>query len=348
MREKNAVKGAAFIISVLLLLITTPGLSFGGEENPGVQNPAESKQLNKISREKARKIVVARVNGVDITMESLIDEMNAIVAQKSQEAAAPKGTDVMKKEALDRLIVQELAYQKATAQGLMVEQNEIDNAMTTIKLNLGGEEGFKKLLEREGVTEKEFRAAVGRNLTVKLIFAKEVRNKIVISEDDLRREYEKEKDKFIAPEKISVIDVIFFLKVNDQDSLRKAEGVLEKIKADDDKNPWSLSLDGTFIVRNMGLNKEKGIELYEAAKKLKVGEVSGVIRTPDSLHIIKLDQYTPEKQFTFEEVKGVVDGQLRGQVQQQRRKEWEAELRKEAKIEILETKEGTRLFEESN
>jgi parvulin-like peptidyl-prolyl isomerase len=87
-------------------------------------------------------------------------------------------------------------------------------------------------------------------------------------------------------------------------------------------------------VREVEVRKEKERELYEEAKKLQVGGLSGVITTPDSLHILRLKKFTPEKQLTFDQAKASLEGNLKREAVQKRMLEWEAELKRGATIEI--------------
>lgn len=116
---------------------------------------------------------------------------------------------------------------------------------------------------------------------------------------------------------------------------KKAEEVLKEIQDEKDQNAWKLSLDGTFIVRVYDINKDRDKELYAAAKKLKEGQLSGIIKTAKALHIIKIKTYAPERQLTLEEVRGNIENALRVPAQDRRMLEWEQELRQDAKIEIV-------------
>jgi parvulin-like peptidyl-prolyl isomerase len=78
--------------------------------------------------------------------------------------------------------------------------------------------------------------------------------------------------------------------------------------------------------------------LYEEAKKLQTGELSGVIKTADSLHVIKLKEYIPEKQLTFDQVKYAIEAGVRMRGRGNRMQEFESELKKGAKIEIIDVK----------
>jgi parvulin-like peptidyl-prolyl isomerase len=284
----------------------------------------------------SKKIVVARVNGAEITMYALVTMMNRI-ARRGATASTPEGIDTVKKEALDRLILQELAYQKARSTGLQAPQENVDAAMANLKENVGGEEGYKQLLEKEQVTEQELRTQVERSLTLERIFAQEVYGKVTIPEDELKNAYEKEKGNYIRPEKVSVVDVFFAGKEGDDSLAGKAETARAKILQDKNRDPWRLVLDGTFIVRNYELRTGKDRELREEAKKLKTDGISGVVKAPDGFHIIKLREYSPERQLTFDEVKGSLENRLRAPAQEKRLREWEQELRGVAKIEIVKT-----------
>ena len=324
---KNVFRIGLAVISIAVIALTTPGCA---------KKPAPAKepeQLRKTGQEDMKKVVVAKVNDVPITMDMLIKTMNRVSVRKSPDEA-PLTSEEIKNKALDRLILQELAYQKAKTGGIRPEEEHIDAAIGNLKVNVGGEEEYAKFLAQEGVTEADLRAQVKRSLTLELIFAQEVNNKVTVPEDDVKKEYEKEKQRYVQPEKVSVIDVAFLLKENDKSSHKKANAILKKIRADKLKDPWKLVLDGTFIVRNIDVFKDKQKELYAAARKLKAGGLSGVIKASDGLHIIKLRSYSPERQLSFDEARSSLEGRFRVEAQQKRLEEWGRELRKDAKIEI--------------
>jgi len=299
----------------------------------------QQKDVQQESMQASKKVVVAKVNGAEISMNALVKMMNRIGA-KSEAAPTPEDIEAVKKEALDRLILQELAYQKALSQGLRAPQEAIDASLANLKENVGGEDGYKQLLEKEQVTEQELRTQVERGLTLERIFAQEVYQKASIPEDELKKVYEKEKGNYIKPEKVSVVDVFFAGKDGDDSLAKRADTVRAKILQDKNRDPWKLVLDGTFTVRNYGLQKEKDRHLLEEAKKLKKDEISRVIKTPDGAHIVKLREYSPERQLTLEEIRPNLEKQLRAPAQEMRLSEWERELRAKATIEIVDVGSG--------
>jgi len=321
----------------------TPGQQMGvqsdGQPGPHDQAQSNAQAEKRKVMEEAKKIIVAKVNGVDITMDEVLAMMNRIAPSKGKEGAP--GMEAVKKKAVDRLILQELAYQKAKADGLIVEQKKIDASITNFEQNVGGEEGYRKFLESEGLKEEDLRAQVERSLLLELIYAQEVLAKAPIPEDKVKEEYEKTKDKFLKPEKISVIDVFVLKKGEEAEMMKKATELLAKIRDEKKHDPWKLVLDGTFIVRNHTISDaERDKELREAALKLKQGELSEVVKAADGLHIMKLKEHEPQRPFTYDEAKGSIEDKFRMEAREARLKEWEAELKKNAKIELVETKTG--------
>lgn len=277
-----------------------------------------------------RKIIVAKVNDAVITLRSLHDFMDRMSALNRE---SPGPSEEVRRKALDQLILQELALQEAARQGLRLKERDIDAAISYL---VGHErKDYDAFLAKRNETDVEFRSGLERGMLLQLIIAKEVTEKVSVSEDEVRKEYEGRKGQFIEPEIVSVVDVAISAKLDSGASRKKAAELIARIKADKDKNPWSLAPDGDFIVRDLDLKKEKEPALYDAARKLKEGELSGVIKTGDGVHIMKLSEYTPERQLSYEEVKGPLEQKLRADALRKRREAWEQELKKGAKIEIL-------------
>jgi hypothetical protein len=319
-------------LSVALVAMLATGCQSGmradkaPEQSQGLEQAA-----GQVNTEEAKHIVVAKVNGADITKYSL-DRMMDRMAAINRETRPLVSAEEIREKSLDQLIVQELSYQEAVRQGLRVKGAEIESGITAA---MGHDtEDIETFLAKQNMTSGELRSEIERRILIQRIYTREVVDKVSITDDDVRREYERRKNELVFPEKVSVVDVAFLLKPDDQASLGKADEVLAEINADKDKNPLNLVPDSAFIVKSRDIGKEQDPALYEAARKLKEGELSGLIKTPDSLHIIQLTKYTPEKQATYEEAKGPLKDKLRVEAQRKRFQEWQHELRDKATIEL--------------
>lgn len=274
------------------------------------------------------KPLVAKVNNVPLTAEAL----DAMISELPD--APPPASETVeerRKRALDSLVLLELAYQRALALGIRADEVMVQTGLENLKLNMGGEREFSEYLSQKNMTEADARRDVERRLTINLIYTREVVDRVLVPEDELKREYEREKQRFVQREKTAVIDV-YLLQDEGEASMKKARELLAAIKADPKQDPWKLVLDGTFMVRNLAVGREKHKELYDAARKLKPHGLSGVVRTPTGPHIIKLKEYSPERQLTLDEAKPALIAKLNGPYLEKRTREWEEELKTGAQI----------------
>lgn len=323
-------------ICLMVLIFSTALIVAGCAPHP--RNAEPPVPLSGAALLETKKTLVAKVNGAEITRYSLISTMDRMQT-KNRETSSTEFREETGRKALDLLIFQELVFQEAVRRGLHVDQPDIDRAVANLKRKLGGEKQLQDFLAKESLTVEELHSQVERMLLIDLIVAREVKDRVSVPDDGIRNEYELRKGSYVTPGKITVVDVVFFLKQDDAAALTKANDVLAKINADQDKDPRNLVPDKTFFIRDLDLDKEQEPALYDAALKLQEGQLSGVIQGSDSLHIIKLTKNTPERQMSYEEVKGSLERKLRSAKLKERRQEWERELRKGAKIEYMDVAE---------
>jgi len=289
--------------------------------------------------------VVAKVNGVELYGKEL-DEIIYRLKTRNDKTAPSVSEEEMRKIALDELVLQELAIQEAHRQGLQVQQRDIEK---TISAATGHkQEVYEDLLAKQKITDAQFRAKIERALLLRLIISQEVLKKANVTDDDVRKEYEDHKEQFVTSEKISVVDIFVPAKQeasspqkHDYDAaVTKANELLSALNMHKDSNPWMLSRsrDDSFTVESRSLDKGKEPELYEAARKLQEGELSGIIQVLDGAHILKLAKIIPEHQMSYEEVKDIIAGKLKVVAQIKRLQEWQQELKKDAKIELLDNR----------
>jgi parvulin-like peptidyl-prolyl isomerase len=287
------------------------------------------------AKAETRTTIVAKVNNAELSLDALISMMNALPDKSGN---PPETLEQRRQRALESLVLLELAYQRAVALGLTVGPDTIETAMVNFKDTLGGEKEYREYLVRRTITEEALRSEVERKLTINFIYTREVEDAMAIPEEELRKEYEKDTQRFMLPEKVSIVDV-YLTTSEDKTAKKRARALLRKIQADPAQDPWKLVLDNTFMVRNLIVSREREKELYDAARKLRPQGLSGVIRTPDSFHIIKLKEYAPERQRTFEEARPKIEAALKGRYLEKRTQGWEQGLKKDATIVLLDTPE---------
>ena len=276
---------------------------------------------------------IAKVNGVEISSREL-SRTEDIIRARNLKAGQDSKNDEVRREAIDRLILQELLYQRARQMGMKAEEKELEAYIQKIRESAGSEEAYQEFLLKENLSEKDLKAEAERSILIRDLYAQEVAARVVVSDQDMRAEYEKEKDKFIIPEKIVLTDVVFLLDPEDSGSVKKANEVLEILR-NEKKDPSELESDGSFVVRELKNPGGTNFPLREAARKLKEDELSGVINVGGNIHIIKLKTYSREKQLDFDAVKQMIGNNLRAEAGKKMLQEWKVELKKSADIEIF-------------
>ncbi len=247
--------------------------------------------------------VLVTINNDKITMTEFNKELDKIPMNMKMMVASESG----KKTYLDRLIIKKLLLAEAEKNNVQKDK-EFENRLAEIKEQLIIESLLKKKL------------TAGANIT----------------DDDLQKYYETNKEKFKKDREISTRHIL--LKSEDE-----AKQVRDKLQAGEDftelAKKYSIDPNARTTGGEVGFHP-KGTLLpeYEAAafKLTKVGQTSGIIKTQFGYHIIRLEGVKPPAYVPFAEVKDFIKQQLMQEKQKEVLDKYIEELKKGAKITINE------------
>jgi len=156
--------------------------------------------------------------------------------------------------------------------------------------------------------------------------------KVTVTEEEVRRYYQENKDKFKTPEQISARHILVKTE-------QEAKEILNQLKAGEDFSKIAME-------KSIAPSKNKGgnlgwfsrgkmvPEFEKVAFSLGPGQISDVVKTRFGYHIIKVDAKTPERQKSFEEVRTSIEDILRRQKQQALINKLQKELWQKAKVEV--------------
>jgi parvulin-like peptidyl-prolyl isomerase len=341
-RSLSIILAAAISISVMAAAISCKKKEespkpAARQAQPLPLTPEEKKQVEEMKKgvKESKRLVVAKVNSAEITMHDLIKEMNAIAPRyiKPGDVQAGEVAEMIKKEALERLIAKELAVQESKRQGIEIKKEMIDNVIKQFINMAGSEKAFKEDLKQRGMTEAELRKSIERMRRFELITKKEIYEKIKVDDNILKKEYEKNKAGLIKPEMFVAEDLFFGPGKFDKDTMKKAQEVVEIIKKSD--NDFSkLPKDSAYMLSKTKVSNARHPETFAAMTKMKTGQVSGVIKDIDGIHIVKMLGKEPARQMTFEEAKKLLQRDYMAMEGEKRMKDWTDGLKKIAKVEI--------------
>jgi peptidyl-prolyl cis-trans isomerase SurA len=242
--------------------------------------------------------IVAIVDQVVITEKELTDRIKTVTAQLEKQGTEPPAPAVLEKQILERMITDRLQLQFASQTGLRVDDNQLDKTIERIagqnKMDIPT---FKKALLDDGIQYRKFREDIRNEITLARLREREVDNRINISESEI--------DSFITIQAASNSSDEFEIShilvragedttPEDLKKLRaKAEDALAQLQTGKDFAKISASFsDAPNALEGGSLGWKNGSQIpalfLEALKPLKVGEVSGILRSPNGFHILKV------------------------------------------------------------
>ena len=245
--------------------------------------------------------VLAEVNSGSITTVDFDRELKNLPEYLKAMADTPQG----RKEMLDTMVIRELILQQASKDGLD-KGAEIEEKLQDLKKRLIVESFLKKKVEVESK----------------------------VSDEDMKKFYEQNKDKFKSGEQIKASHILVKTEKEAKDIAvqLKAGGNFEELAKKNSVD--SSSAKGG----DLGwFGKGSMVPAFEkAALALKEGQISDVVKSDFGFHIIKLTGKRPAGIRPFEEVKEQIKGAIMPTKQQEIFQKIKEELKKTAKITIKE------------
>ncbi len=245
--------------------------------------------------------VLAEVNGSSITTGDFDRELKNLPEYLKTMADTPQG----RKEMLDTMVIRELILQQASKDGLD-KGAEIEDKLQELRKRLVVESFLKKKVEAESK----------------------------VSDEDMKKFYEQNKDKFKSGEQIKASHILVKTE-------KEAKEVLAKLKAGGNFEELAKksSVDSSAAKGgDLGwFGKGSMVPAFEkAALALKDGQISDVVKSDFGFHIIKLTGKRAAGIRPFDEVKEQIKGAIMPTKQQEVFQKIKEDLKKTAKISIKE------------
>lgn len=247
---------------------------------------------------------------------------------------------------LEKLIEEKLIDQEAKKSGIKVTSKEIEGAIEELRRqNAVDQENFEKLLAAEGLTLEAFKKEIEKRILRTKLIQGAVKVESKAGEKELRDFYQKNMDWYRIHESYRTSHILFLVpKEATRDQIReirkKCQKVLEKIRGGEDFGEMAfLYSEDTVSRKDRGdLGYFKRGELLPALEReaiqLRVGEVSGVIRTEFGFHLIKLLDRKGGEPPPFEEIKEKVQADYYGKEMEKAFQQFLSKLKGKSIIEI--------------
>jgi peptidyl-prolyl cis-trans isomerase SurA len=292
--------------------------------------------------------IVALVNNQVITLSELEEMGKPVLDQVRQTGLPAEREERLKKarrEVLDHLIESKLLEEEMKKRKIEVPDRDVDAAINDVlKASKLTEDDLKKALAREGMTFAAYRQKVRDELGKMRLVGREIKSKVVIEDEELRKRYQENPEKYSEPLEVQIQQIFFPLRQNapkDQVAAvqREALTILERARRGDDFTQLAKVYSRGPEASEGGVlgyfkKHELVREVEDAGFKLKPGEISDLVRSSAGFHILKVLDRKGGEPRPFAEVQSRIREEVMQEESEKKFNEWMKELKSKAYIEI--------------
>lgn len=244
--------------------------------------------------------IIAVVNDEVVLESELIDMQNTVRQQLRQRNASIPPSDVLRRQVLERLIMQKIQLQKADEVGIRVGDDALNAALKQIAQNNNMTlRQFRDVLEGDGFNFATFRDSIREEMIITRLRKSMVEDRVVVSD--------REVDNFLATQSVQDSQqekeyqlqhiLISVPEAAAPEQIQAAQEKLDKIQtllADggDFSEIAAGYSDAQDALEGGVLGWRKQGELpslfADVVPKLEVGQVSEVLRSGSGFHLVKL------------------------------------------------------------
>ncbi len=269
--------------------------------------------------------VLVKVNG-DIVTKSDFERMQVDFLRQRPELqnVTPDSPELQKAvaESTPQLILSAvdelLLVQRVRELGYVMTDEQFKGVLDNIKKdnNIDTDEKFNEALKQEGMTLADLRRQLEKNMLETRVQQNEVLAKISVTEDEAHAYYDAHKNDFTTPSELMLREILIAVPATDR-GVNVAQDDAAKAKAEDIRHrlmagePFARLAgevsDATSKANGGLIGPIKSDELAPALQtmlgKMKVGDVSEVIRTQRGYQLLVIESRTEQKVKNFDEAR---------------------------------------------
>ncbi len=244
--------------------------------------------------------ILVIVNDDVITETELANRLAETKKQLALEKIKTPPDDILRKQLLDRMVLERLQLQLAVQTGIRVGESEVDQAIEAIaRRNNLSVENFRKALTKSGMDVAAYRAQTRDQLTIQQLLEREINNRVNVTDNEVSHFLENPQSRADMDVTYNLSHILIGIPESAspeaiQAAKKRAEDVLRQLKAGADFEQIAVSYSqGADALKGGSLGWKKPGELPElflgALKSLSPGDISETLRSPNGFHILKLN-----------------------------------------------------------
>ncbi len=245
--------------------------------------------------------IVAVVNDEVITRNDLTERVDLATAQLARQGTPAPARPLLERQLLERMIADRAQMQFAKESGLRVDDVELNRAIDRIaEDNKISTAQLRAALDKDGVPFTKFREDIRGQIIMARLREREVDDKIVITESEIDNLLANPQQQAAGADEFNVSHILVRVPENaspDQikGRLERAEQALAQLKSGTDFRQIAATFsESPDALQGGSMGWRDGERLptlfFDALRTMQPGELSGVLRSPNGFHILKLDQ----------------------------------------------------------
>jgi peptidyl-prolyl cis-trans isomerase SurA len=235
---------------------------------------------------------------------------------------------------LEQLTQRHLILHDFKTSGFNLPESVLDDLVQDrIRSRYGDRRTLTKSLQAEGITFEKFRERLREQFVVEAMRNKNVASEIIISPQKIESYYAANREQFKVEDQVKLRMIVLnkTAEANAPDPKRLAEEILLKVKEGTAFSELAAIYSQRQQKDNTGEWFDKSDlrkELAEATAKLKAGDVTGVIDTPEACYLLAVEEVKPEHYRPLPEVRQAIESSLLVQERTRLEKQWVDRLKK--------------------
>ena len=294
--------------------------------------------------------IVAIVNDEVISLYELNQAMQPYIEQV-QNSRYPEDVErqlmyEVRGKILNEMINEKLADQELKRQNISVSDKEVDNGIERIKESRAiTDEELRKALVTQGITYEEYRQQIKQQIQRAKLVNREVRSKIVITDQDIKEYYDQHPEEYAHEKKYHLRN--FYIRLSSfatdadrREALRQMKIVRAELtagKSVDELTKSALQPEALVESDDMGLFKIEDLspQLRETIRDMKPGDITPVIEAPFGYQVLMVEDILDTAGKTQAEAAAEIEDKLFNQIVDQKYQSWLQDLKDHAHIKII-------------
>ena len=243
--------------------------------------------------------IVAVVNDEVITQAELNERVGVVVRQFQRQGGQMPPQDVLSRQVLERMINDLLQVQMAKETGIRVDDVTLDRTIERIaQENRMALPEFRAALERDGIKYPRFREDIRNEILLARLREREVENSLVVTDAEVETELAREAREKTGDSEYMLSHILVLVPPQasaeqiEQRRRRAVQALAEVRRGTDFARVAATFSDAPDALQGGSLGWRPAGRMpalfLEALERMKPGDVSDIMRSPNGFHVVKL------------------------------------------------------------